>query len=40
MRKCNATIKTGTAPDTFLGISKLTKDKTGTLVIDNFLVTE
>ena len=40
VRKCNATIKTGTAPDTFLGISKLTKDKTGTLVIDNFLVTE
>ena len=39
-RKFSATVTTGAAPGAFLGVAKLAKDKTGTLVIDNFLVTE
>ena len=40
VKKLTATLKTGAGTEGFIGISKLVKDKTGTLVIDNLLITE
>ncbi len=40
VKKFEATIKTGVNEDGFIGISKIKKEKKGTLVIDNLLITE
>lgn len=40
VKRFTATIKTGSNPDNFIGVSKIDKDKVGTLVIDNLLIQE
>ncbi|RYD42620.1 MAG: hypothetical protein EOP83_32540, partial [Verrucomicrobiaceae bacterium] len=40
VKRFSATIKTSSQPDNFIGISKIDKDKVGTLVIDNLLIQE
>ena len=38
VKRFSATLKTGDNADSFIGISKVAKDKLGTLVIDNLLI--